>query len=206
MNRRSLFAAILIFAAACSRETPSPESTTTPPPAAAAPATAPGPSPVVSTRTGGTYEGAMNWLRSTPAFDFTIEESGVRAEGTMIRPTVGAEIVELRTGGEQWRGTAGVQGVTWEKKNGSAWATATPPPWANRLYQRVTIAFDPQKKEGDAALVETDQATKHYRFTNANTGEQHDVIVNVTDDSVQRITIAGAMDLRIRPSKAAPVS
>lgn len=205
MNRRNLLVAVAMVAAACSRETPAPDAVTTatPPPAPPTVTAAP---PAVATRTGGTYEGAMTWLRSTPAFDFTIDESGVRAEGTMTRPTVGAETVEFRSGGEQWRGTAGVQGVTWEKKNGTAWAAATPPPWANRLYQRVTIAFDPQKKEGEAQLVSTDASTKHYRFTNANTGEQHDVIVNLSDDSAQRITIAGAMDLQIRPAKATPAS
>ena len=206
MNRRNFLAAVVVIAAACSRETPVPDTATTttiaPPPAASSAAPA-----VISTRTGGTYDGAMTWLRSTPAFAFTIEEGGVRAEGSMIRSTVGAEIVEFQSGGEQWRGTAGVQGVTWEKKNGSAWGTATPPSWANRLYQRVTVVFDPQKKEGDAQLVETNAATKHYRFTNANTGEQHDVIVSLADDSVQRITITGVMDLQIRPAaKAAPAS
>jgi len=141
----------------------------------------------------------MTWLRSTPAFAFTIEESGVRAEGTMTRSTVGAEIVEFRSGDDEWRGSAGVQGVTWEKKSAGGWTAATPPPWANRLYQRVTVVFDPQKKEGDAQLVDSDAATRHYRFTNANTGELHDVIVSLSDDSVRRITIAGAMDLQIRP-------
>lgn len=148
----------------------------------------------------------MTWLRSTGAFDFTIEESGVEAEGRMTRPTVGAEVVEFRANGEEWRGSAGVKGLTWEKRVAGNWTATEPPAYANRLYQRVTVAFDPQKKEGNAALVESDADTKHYRFTNANTGEVHDVIVNLADDSVQRITIGGVMDLQIRPRRETSAS
>jgi hypothetical protein len=160
----------------------------------------------MSTRTGGTYEGAMTWLRSTEGFRFAIDESGVHAEGTMSRPTVGAESVEFRANGEDWRGSAGPQGVSWERKIGGGWSPANPPAFANRLYQRVTLAFDPQKKEGEAQLVETDASSNHFRFTNANTGEVHDVRVSRADDRVERITIGSTMKLELTPLGSAPPS
>lgn len=148
----------------------------------------------------------MTWLASTPAFRFVIDEAGVHAEGTMTRPTVGAEIVEFRANDEEWRGSAGIKGVTWERRNGGKWSAAEPPPFANRLYQRVTVAFDPQKKEGEPQLVDHDAQTNHYRFTNANTGEVHDVRVSRADDHVERITIGTSMDLQLTPISPAPSS
>ena len=66
------------------------------------------------------------------------------------------------------------------------------PAFGKRVYQRVTLAFDPQKKEGAAQLVEPG----HYRFTNAKHSEVHDVWV--TDGSrVQRMKIGDAVELRI---------
>lgn len=141
----------------------------------------------------------MTWLRSTPGFRFVIEEAGVHAVGVMRRPTVGAESVEFRANDQEWRASAGAQGITWETRSGAEWSQAAPPPWANRLYQRVTIAFDPQKKEGDAQLVEHDDTSNHFRFTNANSGEVHDVRVSRADDRIERITIGNAMDLQLTP-------
>ena len=61
-----------------------------------------------------------------------------------------------------------------------------------RLQQRVTLAFDPQKKEGAPQLVEAG----HYRFTNANTGEIHDVWVS-PDNRITRMTIGDSFELKI---------
>ena len=181
---RFCFYTIFLIAFACSRETPVPSETTTtapPPPAAVA---KPAPKPATT----GSYDEAMIWFRSAPAFRFVIDEAGVHAEGELTRKTIGNESIQFRANGEEWRAASGPQGVTWER-GGKA---AEPPAYGNRLYQRVTVAFDPQKKEGAAQLVEPG----HYRFTNANSGEVHDVWV--TDDNrISRMKIGDSFELKI---------
>jgi hypothetical protein len=189
--------ALFLMAVACSRETPVP-------PAAPAqhPATKPIPAPVATSqptaRTGGSYNEAMLWLRSAPAFHFTLDEGGIHAEGDLTRRTIGAESVRVRANGEEWRATAGVRGVVWELHKGNAWKAASAPAYGNRLYQRVTLAFDPQKKEGDAQFVATEGTANHYRFTDANTAEVHDVWVNVGDSHVERMRIGSAFEMKLK--------
>lgn len=178
---------------ACSRETPAPQETATARPATADPAavsTAAGTPPSVNR---GTYEEAMVWFRSNPGFRFVLTEGGVRAEGELQRETVGAEVISVRANGEEWRAEAGPKGVTW--KRGGAEAPA--PAWGSRLYQRVTVAFDPQKVEGDAQLVPGEAGVNHYRFTNANTGEVHDVWVDPADAHIRRMKIGDAVEMTI---------
>ncbi|MFL6248734.1 MAG: hypothetical protein ACJ74H_22105 [Thermoanaerobaculia bacterium] len=172
---------IFLMAIACSRETPVPSETTT---AATVAPTATAAKPV----TAGSYDEAMVWFRSAPAFRFTVDEAGVHAEGELSRKTIGSESIHFRANGEEWRATAGPKGVAWER-GGKA---ANAPTYGNRLYQRLTLAFDPQKKEGAAQLVEPG----HYRFTNANTGEVHDVWVTA-DNRLQRMKIGDSFELKI---------
>ena len=139
----------------------------------------------------------MLWMQSAPKFHFVLDESGVHAEGDLTRKTVGQQLVQFRTNGDEWRATSGVRGVVWERRKGESWTAADAPPFGNRVYQRVTLAFDPQKKEGAAQLAGTEGNTSHYRFTNANTGEAHEVWVNTADHHVERIKIGETVDLRI---------
>jgi hypothetical protein len=130
------------------------------------------------------------WFRSAPAFRFTIIENGVRGDGEMRRKTVGAEVVTVTVEGAKWRAEAGPKGITWTRDG----APADAPLWGNRLYQRATVAFDPQKVEGVAQLVEPG----HYRFTNANSSEVHDVWV-AGDGHISRMKIGETMDMSIEP-------
>ena len=197
--------ALLLMAIACSRETPLPPpapttttttttTTTAPAPAVATTSTtAPVPIPAKT----GSYDEAVLWLRSAPAFHFVLDEGDVHAEGDLTRRTVGSEIVRIRANAEEWRATSSARGVAWEQRKGNAWNAASAPPYGNRVYQRVTLAFDPQKKEGSAQLVATEGTTNHYRFTNANTGEVHDVWVNGKDNHVERMKIGNAFEMKI---------
>ena len=182
MRCERLFVFSLLIVVACSKETPAPPETPVAPANTATSSTS-APARVVS------YEEAMVWFRATPGFRFELTENGVRAEGEMRRKTVGAETLAVKVNGEEWRAESGTKGVTWTR-NGAA---AETPEWGNRVYQRVTVAFDPQKVEGAAQLV-----GDHYRFTNANTGEVHDVYV-APDGHITRITIGNTMDLKIEP-------
>jgi hypothetical protein len=193
----------------CSRETPAPPETTPVPPATAtATATAPTTPAITETMAlppddpatvAAVYGQAMDWLRSAPAFQFVLDEGPLHAQGRLIRSTVGKESVQFQASGEEWRATTTPRGVSWEKKKGNAWIEQPSPDYGNRLFQRVTLAFDPQKKEGAPQFVATEGTANHYRFTNANTGEVHDLWINTADKHVERMKIGDGFEMKITP-------
>jgi len=200
-GRTSLFVTgllLLTSLSACSPETPAPP---TPPPATT---TTAAPIPTV-TQTSipelqkGTYDEALLWMRSTKQFRFVLEERGVHAEGEMNRTTPGAEKVQFRADGAEWLAEATPQGVTWKRRQGGAWKAADAPAYGGSLYQRVTVVFDPKKVEGVPLLESTEGDTNLYRFTNANTGEVHQVWVRKSDTSMARIKIGTTMELTFAP-------
>lgn len=170
---------LFVFVVACSREERAPSATAT----TQSTSTTATISPQSPVQTGASYDEAMMWFRSTPGFHFVLQEGGVRAEGDMTRSTVGAEKIEIRADGKKWSAAAGPRGVTW--------SPSPPPEWGNRVYQRVTLAFDPQKKEGTAQLVSTESDSSLFRFTNANTGEVHEVWISNADNHIERMKIGG---------------
>jgi hypothetical protein len=183
------FVLAIVFAA-CGRETPAPPTPAAPPAPAAQPARP------VPQQAGASYKDAMLWLKSAPAFHFVLDDHGVHAEGDLQRRTVGLESVQFTASGTEWRASSGPRGVTWEKRSAGKWTAAATPEWGNRIYQRLTLALDPQKKEGDAQMVGSEGTAKHYRFTNVNTGEVHDVWVGM-NGQVERMTVGSSVDLRI---------
>ena len=196
MRRPALI--FLTLTIACSRETPAPPATTSTTPVTTT--TAP---PATTTQIPqlekGTYDEALLWLRSTHGFHFVLDEGSVHAEGEMKRATPGAEKVQFRVKNDEWLAEASAQGVTWKRRSGGKWAQATQPEYGNRVYQRVTFAFDPQKKEGVPLLVSREGETNLYRFTNANTGEVHEVWVRKSDAHIERMKIGETMELKIAP-------
>jgi hypothetical protein len=194
---RRLVFVILAFAMACSRETPAPpppSSDSTPTTAPSTPPTASAPVPVLQT---GTYDEAQLWFRSTKQFHFALDDSGVHAEGDVTRSTPGAEKVRFRANGTEWLAEAGPRGVTWKRREGGAWKPTDSPEFGPRIYQRVTLPFDPQKKEGVPLLAAEEGNTNLYRFTDANTGEVHEWWVKKADGAVERIKIGEKVDLKI---------
>jgi hypothetical protein len=107
--------------------------------------------------------------------------------------------VQFRAGGSEWLAEASARGVTWKRRDGGAWTSVDAPEFGSRIYQRVTVAFDPQKKEGVPLLASQEGDTNLYRFTDANTGEVHELWVAKADARVERIKIAESVDLRITP-------
>jgi hypothetical protein len=191
---------LLALTLACSRETPAPPAPATdtqPPqtqPAITNVTTAP---PVAEGNA--SYKAAMTWLKSNPGFRFTLKEQGVVAEGEMQRARVGTEIVTLKIDGAEWRGEAGRRGVVWSTRSGGAWKEAMPPDYAGRMYQRVTVAFDPQKKEGEAQLASSDATSNVYRFTDANTGNVHELRVSKSDAHIESMKIGDSIELTVHP-------
>ena len=105
--------------------------------------------------------------------------------GELKRPSQGLERLTLHiTKGEQrgeWVAEAKPNGVAWTK-NGKA-ANDVPQSLA-RLYQRLTIFPDPQKKEGSAQRV-----GDHFEFTDANSGDRYVVEVSAADGSISELRI-----------------
>jgi hypothetical protein len=191
--RRFIFVT-LALAVACSRETPAP------PPAPTTTTTA----PEVTTTTSvpelqkGSYDEALLWFRSNTGFHFVLDDHGVHAEGEVTRETPGAEKVQLTADGTAWLAETSVQGVTWKRRDGNAWRNADAPEFGARIFQRVTLPFDPQKKEGVPILASHEGETNVYRFTDANTGDVHEWFVRKRDAAVERIKIGGdKVDLKI---------
>jgi hypothetical protein len=188
---------ILVLVAACSREKPVATQTTTttrtPHPPAAATATTPAAS------TGHTYAGALDWYRSTKGFHYVVDDGTLHAEGDVTRERIGQEKVTMRTADGDFRAEPTTLGIQWQKLAGKQWKGTAPPPYGNRLYQRLTMAFDPQKKEGDAQVVASDAQTTLYRFTDANTGEVYDASVSSVDGHLQHLKVGSTFDLVITP-------
>lgn len=193
--RRFIFVT-LALAVACSRETPAPPATPPPTTTTAAPEAA------TTTRVPalqkGTYDEALLWFRSTKGFHFVLDDDDVHAEGEVTRATPGAEKVQLRTGGAEWLAETSARGVTWKRRAGGAWTSADAPEWGPRVYQRLTLPFDPQKKEGVPLLASEEGETNLYRYTDANTGETHEWSVRKKDGAVERIRIGDKVDLVVR--------
>ncbi len=147
----------------------------------------------------GTYDEALLWFRSTKGFHFVLDDQGVHAEGDVARTTPGAEKVQFRAKGSEWLAETTPQGVTWKRRDGGAWKSIDAPEFGSRIYQRVTLPFDPQKKEGVPLLASEEGETNLYRFTNANTGEVHEMWVRKSDAAVERLKIGSSVDLRLSP-------
>lgn len=191
--RRIIFVT-LALTVACSRETPAP-------PADAPTTTTTAPEVTTTTRVPelqkGSYDEALLWFRSNSGFHFVLDDHGVHAEGDLTRKTPGTEKVELTVDGKPWLAETSVRGVTWKVRQGTGWTNANAPDFGVRIFQRVTLPFDPQKKEGVPLLASQEGETNLYRFTDANTGEVHEWWVRKTDAAVERIKIGDAVDLRI---------
>lgn len=198
---RALPLLALLIALGCSRGARAPSTAATPEPVKS-PAGEPALSPTetsVPSLLQGTYDEALLWMRSANRFTFVIDEGSVHAEGEMTRTTPGTERVRFRVDDAEWKAEATPQGIAWQKREGTSWRDAPPPAWAPRLYQRVTVVFDPQKKEGVPLLLSTEDGMSHYRFTDANSGELHDVWVRQTDSSIARTRIGETVEMTFQP-------
>jgi len=143
----------------------------------------------------GSYEQGLDCFRMTTGFHFTLDG----LHGEMTRPTPGLERVQFKSAdGVTWIGEAKHQGVVWTR-NGTH--DLSPPDVVNHVWQRTTMVLDPQKKEGSPQLVGSEpvsgEPAKHYRFTNANSGEANDVWVSTRDGRIVK-WIAGKSTLELR--------
>jgi hypothetical protein len=200
MNRHVAVALTVVLIASCGRE-----ARVTEPPAPKAPqqpkitgtSTQAPPGAPTAQLPMADYASAMDWYRTVKQFRFTLTEGSTTVEGEMVRPAIGAERVRFEGKDGEWLGSAKRSGLVWFRRTNGNWErNAAVPAYADRFYQRVTLTFDPQKKETSPEALGAEslggEACQHYRFTNANTGDVHDVWVSRRDGRVARISISGA--------------
>lgn len=137
----------------------------------------------------GTYEQAMDWMRTTRGFHFDLRDGDVHAVGDMVREAPRKETIRVQMAGAEWIATVKPNGVLWYRAEGGAWKAAPAPVDGPRVYQRVTLALDPQKVEGNAQYVRTEGDLNEWRFTNAITREVHRLWINPKGNHIARMIV-----------------
>jgi len=179
---------VCLMFAACGKETPeAPSSRPAAPevkaPGVASPTQQP---PVVAKTSGGDYRKAVDWVRSAPAFHFEIKLGDVNASGDLARARVGEERVRFKVGGEEWSAERHFRGVSWFR-NGKK--EANEPPYADRIYQWVTLFPEPPKSS--LQVVGKEGEANHVRYTNLNTKETNDLWISNADNHLLRFQTSG---------------
>ena len=111
----------------------------------------------------------MNRFRISPGFHFTFDDGS----GSLERPRQGMEQVKLHItrGADRGDWTASVKpnGVVWTKDGKHTMDVSSS---LLKLYQRLTLFPDPQKKEGTAH-----RNGDRFEFTDANGGDRYSIAV-----------------------------
>jgi hypothetical protein len=152
-------------------------------PPAAPPKVKPAPAPAALAARPQTddYDAALGRFRESRGFRFDIAVGPTHATGEMARPTPGMERVTFQASGARWMAEAKPNGVVWTKDGKPV---ANEPAWADRIYQWVTIYFDPQKTAPPQPI------GSHLRFLNQNNGEVNDVWI--ANGEIVRVQTSGA--------------
>ena len=171
---------LVVLLVACGKETPVPQRTA---PVVKSPSPL---APLPARRGEGDYGKAVDWVRTAHAFKFDITIGDVKASGEMTRARVGEERVRFKVKGDEWIAQRHARGVSWTR-NGKP--DANEPPYADRIYQWITLFPDPAKSKPEVVGTEGDQT--HLRFTNLNTNETNDVWIR-SDNHLARLKTSGA--------------
>jgi hypothetical protein len=134
----------------------------------------------------GSYEQAVECFRMSSGFRFRVTSPALTGDGMLQRPRIGEETMTVG----DWAAESKHGAIVWTKGG----KPATPAPELERLYQRLTIYLDPQKKEGTPQLADAGGNANHYHFTDANSGEVYDVYVAKDDGRIVRLR-AGKTDI-----------
>lgn len=139
----------------------------------------------------GSYEKAVDCFRRAEVIRFRTPEG----QGTMTRETPGREHMMLYLAKGDLRGTwmaeTRASGVAWTFNGARA---VSVPPQLDRLFQRVTLFPDPQKKEGAPKLLGRDEKGITWEFTDKNSGDRYVVRVDPKSGHMAQVTMPG-MDL-----------
>lgn len=186
MRRVVLFFA-LVFAVACRREQPvKPASGIRhPAPATSTSVASTTAKPLKSTPQhcagDGSYAAAVDCIRIAAALHFKSSDGA----GDMIRTTPGAERLVLNGSDGEWVAEAKRTGVVWTQ-NGKP--VKDVPRKIEKLWERLTLFPDPQKKEGTPVL-SMEGNVRRYDFTDANTGDRYSVWVAPDDGHITKLRV-----------------
>jgi hypothetical protein len=188
--RRIVVIVALLAVVACRRETTNPQPAQPPsavsrPPSAEVPTTPPPKLPLRSTPQkcagDGSYEAALDCIRMAAALRFHSTDG----DGEMVRRTMGAERLSVHAAGGEWIAEAKKNGIVWTHNGQHATDVA---PALEKLWERLTIFPDPQKKEGTPQLsMEGD--VRRYDFTDVNTGDRYKVWVAPGDGHITKLQV-----------------
>lgn len=184
MRRAVLFIA-LVAVVGCQREKPEkPLPVIRHPASVSKPASAPKPA-VTSTPQhcagDGSYTAAVDCIRIAAALHFKSSDGA----GDMIRKTPGAERLVLNGNDGEWIGEAKRTGVVWTH-NGKT--VKDVPQKVEKLWERLTLFPDPQKKAGTPVL-SMEGSVRRYDFTDVNTGDRYSVWVAPDDGHITKLRV-----------------
>jgi hypothetical protein len=129
----------------------------------------------------GSYAAAVDCIRIAAALHFKSSDGA----GDMIRSTPGAERMVLNGSDGEWIAEAKRSGVVWTH-NGKA--VKDVPPKLEKLWERLTLFPDPQKKEGTPVL-SMEGNVRRYDFTDVNTGDRYSVWVAPDDGHITKLRV-----------------
>jgi len=184
--RRAVFVVVLAAAFACHREQPVKPSPVVLHPSSVStqPVQAPK-APLKSTPQhcagDGSYAAAVDCIRIAAALHFKSSDG----TGDMIRKTPGAERLVLNGSDGEWIGEAKRTGVVWTH-NGKP--VKDVPQKLEKLWERLTLFPDPQKKEGMPKL-SMEGNLRRYDFTDANTGDRYSVWLAPDDGHITKLRV-----------------
>lgn len=143
----------------------------------------------------GSYDAAVECFRIASHLAFTITDvRSFKAVGEMTRPTPGAEVVHFKANNGEWKAETHPGGLLWTHDG----KRASGPDYADRIYQRTTLYLDPAKREAWAQRLDDDTPVNgvlcnHYHFTDANSGDPHDIWVSRETGDIVRMRIGSWM-------------
>ncbi|HEX7140640.1 MAG TPA: hypothetical protein VF219_22500 [Vicinamibacterales bacterium] len=193
--RRAVFV-IALAAVSCHREQPSQPVSRHPSPVSSQPSAVTGQPSVVSREPipktplrstpqhcagDGSYAAAVDCVRIAAALHFKSSDGA----GDMIRKTPGAERLTLGTSDGQWNAEAKPAGVVWTHDGKPV---KDVPRKLEKLWERLTVFPDPQKKEG-APKLSMEGNVRRYDFTDANTGDRYRVWVAPDDGHITKLQV-----------------
>lgn len=187
--RRVVLVFALSFAIACQREQPVKPAVSRQPsavsrsttPSGAPEATRPLKSTPSRCAGDGSYGAAVECIRIAATLKFKSSDG----DGEMTRPTPGAERLVLHARDGEWLAESKRTGIVWTHDGKPV--NEVPQKLA-KLWERLTIFPDPQKKEGTPKLsMEGD--VHRYDFTDANTGDRYSVWVSPADGHITKLQV-----------------
>ena len=186
MRRIALLVALALFA--CHRERPQqPSNPATPKPITRQPVNPPTPKTNKSTpqhcSADGSYAAAVDCIRIAADLRFQSTDGN----GEMTRKTPGAERLVVHAHDGEWIAEAQRSGIAWTHDGKRV---TDVPQNLEKLWLRLTIFPDPQKKEGTPRL-SMEGEVKRYDFTDANSGDRYSVWVAPDDGRITKLQVNG---------------